>query len=237
MAALPSRSRFPRRKSNQRDPRARGGGPERQQGLLGGDLRFDIRASFVWPSRSSGAFGLRDQRITREGVLVIKSQHAPQPRANREEALARCTSLWRAGRRSAAAPADPATRSSQRKRSKADAPRRVKKLRGRIRPRGLGRELLQLLLLLEPLGFELRQLPRDEGLVDDQRLQDFFLGLSVYRRTGELSVDRGLLRVELRHFSSSRLIRDSIGFLAADWRWRSSASLRFARGGPEPVAA
>src|SRR2546430_12491519 len=28
-------------------------------------------------------------------------------------------------------------------------------------------------------------------------------------------------------FSSSRLMRDSIGFLAADWRWRSSASLRF----------
>ena len=41
--------------------------------------------------------------------------------------------------------------------------------RGEERICRLSRELLQLLLLLQPLGFELRQLARDEGLIDDHR--------------------------------------------------------------------
>jgi hypothetical protein len=48
-----------------------------------------------------------------------------------------------------------------------------------------GRELLELLLQLQPLAFELRQLARGEGLVDDQRLERFLVRVGVDRRVGE----------------------------------------------------
>src|SRR6266568_790962 len=72
--------------------------------------------------------------------------------------------------------------------------------RGEERISRLGRELLQLLLLLQPFGFELRQLPHDVSLIEDKRLQRLLLRLAVARWVGELSVDRGLLRAQLRHF-------------------------------------
>src|SRR5216117_3815611 len=62
-------------------------------------LRFDIRASSLPEHIKGRLLGSRDQRITREGVLVIKSQQHRSLERNREEARAR---------RSAPAPADPA---------------------------------------------------------------------------------------------------------------------------------
>src|SRR5258705_473886 len=98
-------------------------------------LRFDIRASSLPEQIKWRLLTSRDQRITREGVLVIKSQQHRSLERNREEALAR-----------------------------------------------------------------LRELVADVGLVEDQRLQSFLSGFAVARGVGELRIDRGLLRVELRYF-------------------------------------
>src|SRR3989442_15577854 len=56
-------------------------------------LRFDIRASSLPEHIKARLLGSRDQRITREGVLVIKSQQHRSLERNREEALARLQEL------------------------------------------------------------------------------------------------------------------------------------------------
>ncbi|PCE27267.1 alternative ribosome rescue aminoacyl-tRNA hydrolase ArfB [Burkholderia ubonensis] len=58
-------------------------------------LRFDIRTSSLPPLLKERLLALSDQRITRDGVVVIKSQeHRTQDR-NREAALARLDALIR----------------------------------------------------------------------------------------------------------------------------------------------
>ena len=98
-------------------------------------LRFDIRASSLPEHIKSRLLGSRDQRITREGVLVIKSQRHRSLERNREEALARLRELVA---RSAVVPRQRRptrpTRSSQKKRLETKTRRgEVKKLRGRVR--------------------------------------------------------------------------------------------------------
>ena len=98
-------------------------------------LRFDIRASSLPEHIKSRLLGSRDQRITREGVLVIKSQQHRSLERNREEALARLREL--VGRAAVVPrqrrPTRP-TRSSQKKRLETKTRRgEVKKLRGRVR--------------------------------------------------------------------------------------------------------
>ncbi len=98
-------------------------------------LRFDIRASSLPEHVKSRLLGSRDQRITREGVLVIKSQQHRSLERNREDALARLREVVAHAavvlrqRR----PTRP-TRSSQKKRLEGKTRRgEVKKLRGRVR--------------------------------------------------------------------------------------------------------
>ncbi len=98
-------------------------------------LRFDIRASSLPEHIKSRLLGSRDQRITREGVLVIKSQQHRSLERNREEALARLRELVA---RAAVVPRQRRptrpTRSSQKKRLETKTQRgEVKKLRGRVR--------------------------------------------------------------------------------------------------------
>src|SRR6266851_2741416 len=94
-------------------------------------LRFDIRASSLPEHWKARLLGSRDQRITRDGVLVIKAQQ----HRSLEEALARLHELVA---RAAAVPRQRRptrpTRSSQKKRLEGKTRRgQVKKLRGRIR--------------------------------------------------------------------------------------------------------
>ena len=56
-------------------------------------LRFDIRASSLPEPVKVRLLGSRDQRITRDGVLVIKAQQHRSLERNREEALARLHEL------------------------------------------------------------------------------------------------------------------------------------------------
>ncbi len=56
-------------------------------------LRFDIRASSLPPEMKERLLQLSDQRITREGVIVIKAQEFRNQEQNRNEALRRLKAL------------------------------------------------------------------------------------------------------------------------------------------------
>ena len=97
-------------------------------------LRFDIAASSLPEHIKERLLALRDQRITKDGVVVLKAQQSRSQEANREEALRRLQELvdsvavLPAVRR----PTRP-TRSSQRKRLEGKAKDGERKqLRGKV---------------------------------------------------------------------------------------------------------
>jgi ribosome-associated protein len=97
-------------------------------------LRFDIPASSLTSAHKIRLLSLNDQRISSEGVLVIKAQEHRSQEQNREEAVARLNELVAA---TARAPrkriATRPTRSSQRKRVDSKVKRgQTKALRGRV---------------------------------------------------------------------------------------------------------
>jgi ribosome-associated protein len=98
-------------------------------------LRFDISASSLPESVKSRLLRSHDQRITREGVLVIKAQQHRSLERNREEALARLHEIVAAAAHvpKARRPTRP-TRASKRRRIERKQRRgEVKRLRGRVR--------------------------------------------------------------------------------------------------------
>ncbi|OKY75083.1 MAG: class I peptide chain release factor [Desulfobulbaceae bacterium DB1] len=98
-------------------------------------LRFDIAASSLPDFYKSRLLKKADQRITTEGVVVIKSQTYRSLEKNREEALRRLLELIRSvavipKKRKPTKP----TRSSQEKRIQEKTQRgRTKNMRGKIR--------------------------------------------------------------------------------------------------------
>jgi len=97
-------------------------------------LRFDIGASSLPERYKERLLKLNDQRITKEGVIVLKAQEHRSQEQNREEALKRLQALIR----SAIAlpkprkPSKP-TRSSQRKRLDRKSKRsQIKAQRGKV---------------------------------------------------------------------------------------------------------
>ena len=97
-------------------------------------LRFDIIASSLPDRYKERLLKLSDQRITKEGVIVIKAQEHRSQEQNREEALQRLQDLIK----SAIAlpkprkPSKP-TRSSQRKRLDSKTKRsQIKAMRGKV---------------------------------------------------------------------------------------------------------
>jgi len=97
-------------------------------------LRFDIAASSLPPEFKQRLLQLNDQRITREGVIVIKAQEFRSQDKNRSEALRRLKELVQSiavlpAERRATKP----TRSSQRKRVDSKTRRgATKAMRGRV---------------------------------------------------------------------------------------------------------
>ena len=97
-------------------------------------LRFDTVASSLPDFYKERLLGLSDQRITREGVVVIKSQQFRSQEKNREAALQRLQELI-AGVAISPRQRKPTkpTRSSQRKRLDSKSKRgEIKALRGRV---------------------------------------------------------------------------------------------------------
>ena len=97
-------------------------------------LRFDIRASSLPEELKARLLARADQRITRDGVVVIKAQQHRSQEQNREAALERLRELIAAAtvvprKRRATKP----SRSSQRKRLEGKTQRgRLKALRGKV---------------------------------------------------------------------------------------------------------
>jgi ribosome-associated protein len=98
-------------------------------------LRFDVRASSLPEPVKSRLLGSRDQRITREGVLVIKAQQHRSLERNREEALERLHELVaRAAHVPKSRRPTRPTRGSKARRLEGKIRRgEVKRLRGRVR--------------------------------------------------------------------------------------------------------
>lgn len=97
-------------------------------------LRFDIAASSLPDEFKARLLGLRDQRITRDGMIIIKAQEFRSQGMNRGEALRRLKELVQS---IALPPAvrhpTKATRSSQKKRVDSKVMRgAVKRMRGKV---------------------------------------------------------------------------------------------------------
>jgi ribosome-associated protein len=97
-------------------------------------LRFDIRASSLPEGIKERLLALRDQRVTADGVVVIKAQQHRSQDLNRQDAIARLHDLVQ----SAARPPRPRkptkpTLGSKKRRLESKSQRgRVKALRGKI---------------------------------------------------------------------------------------------------------
>ncbi|HJU71174.1 MAG TPA: alternative ribosome rescue aminoacyl-tRNA hydrolase ArfB [Paucimonas sp.] len=97
-------------------------------------LRFDIRASSLPDSLKERLLGLNDQRITKDGVVIIKAQVHRSQEKNKEEALQRLQEMVAsiAALPRLRRPTKP-TRSSQRKRlEKKNSRGQIKSMRMKI---------------------------------------------------------------------------------------------------------
>ena len=97
-------------------------------------LRFDINASSLPEFYKQRLLELRDQRISKDGVIVIKAQQYRTQEQNKDDALLRLQELIKsvAVVQKARLPTK-ATRSSQRRRMDNKTQRgKIKELRGRI---------------------------------------------------------------------------------------------------------
>lgn len=99
-------------------------------------LRFDIQDSSLPPFYKERLLALTDQRITQEGVVIIKAQRFRTQEHNREDALARLRELIREAvkQQKTRKPTKP-TRSAKRKRVDAKTRKgKTKYLRGKVTP-------------------------------------------------------------------------------------------------------
>jgi len=97
-------------------------------------LRFNVVASSLPDEYKARLLELRDQRITKDGVIIIKAQEFRSQEMNRGEALRRLKELVQsiAVLPAARRPTKP-TRSSQKKRMDSKARRgAIKNMRGRV---------------------------------------------------------------------------------------------------------
>ncbi len=99
-------------------------------------LRFEVAASSLPEAVKARLLGLKDQRLTRDGVVVIKAQQHRSQEMNRGEALARLQEIVD---RASVVPkmrrATKPSRSAKKKRLEGKIRRgRIKQLRGKVNP-------------------------------------------------------------------------------------------------------
>ena len=99
-------------------------------------LRFDVARSSLPAWLKARLLQLKDQRLTRDGVLVIKAQQHRSQDMNRAEALARLHALVQAAAHiPKARKATRPTRASKQRRLERKIRRgRIKQLRGKVEP-------------------------------------------------------------------------------------------------------
>jgi ribosome-associated protein len=99
-------------------------------------LRFDVNASTLPDALKQRLLALKDQRITRDGVVVIKAQQHRSQDMNRQEALERLHALVESAAHvpKTRRPTKP-SRSAKKKRLEGKIRRgRIKQLRGKVNP-------------------------------------------------------------------------------------------------------
>ena len=99
-------------------------------------LRFDIPASSLPPFYKERLMALSDQRISKEGVVVIKAQSHRTLELNKEDALARLRELIRRAikQQKARKPTRPTKGSQRRRVDKKVKKGKTKALRGKVKP-------------------------------------------------------------------------------------------------------
>jgi len=98
-------------------------------------LRFDIRASSLPDVYKERLLQLRDQRITGDGVIVIKAQRFRSQDKNRDDALARLQALVKsvAVTRKKRRPTKPSRNSQKKRMDRKTKHGQLKSLRGKVR--------------------------------------------------------------------------------------------------------
>ena len=98
-------------------------------------LRFDIPSSSLPPFYKERLMALSDQRISKEGVVVIKAQNHRTLELNREDALARLKALIKEAVkiRKARRPTKPSRASKQRRMDRKTRKGQTKSLRGKVK--------------------------------------------------------------------------------------------------------
>ncbi len=99
-------------------------------------LRFDIQASSLPDFYKQRLLAMRDNRITSDGIIVIKAQRYRTQEKNREDALLRLSELIRkaAVTRKKRRPTKPTQASKQRRMDSKTKRGETKKLRGKVDP-------------------------------------------------------------------------------------------------------
>ena len=97
-------------------------------------LRFDIPGSSLPESWKSKLLGLRDRRINRDGILVIKAQRFRTLEKNRADALARLAEILNLGGvvQARRVPTRPSRGARQRRMDEKTRRSGIKKLRGKV---------------------------------------------------------------------------------------------------------
>lgn len=97
-------------------------------------LRFDIPASSLPPFYKERLMALSDQRISKEGIIVIKAQSFRTLELNKEDALARLRELIRSAvkQQKARRPTKPTKGSQRRRVDKKTRKGKTKALRGKV---------------------------------------------------------------------------------------------------------
>ena len=97
-------------------------------------LRFDVNASSLPRVYKQRLLGLRDQRLSADGVIVIKAQRSRSQEANREEALERLRGLIQASAQvqPKRRPTRPSHAARKRRTDAKKRAGRTKSLRGRV---------------------------------------------------------------------------------------------------------
>lgn len=97
-------------------------------------LRFDIKASSLPDDYKQGLLRYRDQRISRDGVIIIKAQRFRTQEKNRQDAKQRLVELVLAAtlRRKTRKATRPSKNSQKKRMDKKTKRGRTKTLRGRV---------------------------------------------------------------------------------------------------------
>lgn len=99
-------------------------------------LRFDIQRSTLPPFYKERLLALSDQRITRDGVIVIKAQKHRTLELNKEDALARLKALIKSAtaQQKVRRPTRPSRRAKRKRLDNKTRRGQTKALRGRVKP-------------------------------------------------------------------------------------------------------